>query len=141
VIVVDTSVWIDYFAGRSDQPHVAELIRLIDEDAGIALTDVILAEILQGLREESQVQRVDARLSVFDILRLAHLDDYRHGAALYRRARRRGRTIRRSLDCLIAAVCVREGCAILHNDRDFDHLAEVTDLLVHAPRPGIPHQR
>lgn len=131
MIVVDTSVWIDYFAGRTDRPHVAELVRLIDADDGIALTDVILGEILQGLRDEQTVRRVDTRLAVFDILRLHALDDFRDAAALYRRARSKGKTIRRTLDCLIATVCIREDRAILHNDRDFDHLAAVTDLAVH----------
>lgn len=136
MIVVDTTVWVDFFAGRRSQPHVAELLRLIDDDAGVALTDVILAEILQGLRGGQTVRRVDKRLQAFDILRLRTLDDFRRAAELYRRARREGRTIRRTLDCLIAAVCVREGCSILHHDRDFDHLAAVTDLVVHpTPRP------
>ncbi|CAN5831667.1 type II toxin-antitoxin system toxin ribonuclease VapC11 [soil metagenome] len=135
MIVVDTTVWVNFFAGRSTEPHVAELERLVDADAGIALTDVILAEILQGLRGEPTVRRVDQRLAEFDILQLDTLDDFRSAAALYRQARSKGTAIRRTLDCLIAAVCVRENCAILHNDRDFDHLADVTDLVVHrAPR-------
>jgi hypothetical protein len=132
VIVVDTTVWIDYFAGRTDRPHVAELLRLIDADAGIALTDVIFGEILQGLRGEHTVRRVDKRLTAYDILRLRTLDDFRNASALYRHARSKGKTIRRTLDCLIATVCIREDYAILHNDRDFDHLAAVTDLVVHV---------
>lgn len=137
MIVVDTTVWIDYFAGRDEKPHVGELQQLVDADAGIALTDVILGEILQGLRGEHTVRRVDQRLQAFDILRLRTLDDFRNAAALYRHARSKGKTIRRTLDCLIATVCIRESCAILHNDRDFDHLADVTDLVVHAaPHSG-----
>lgn len=132
MIVVDTTVWIDYFAGRTDRPHVAELLRLIDADAGIALTDVIFGEILQGLRGEHTVRRVDKRLTAYDILRLRTLDDFRNASALYRHARSKGKTIRRTLDCLIATVCIREDYAILHNDRDFDHLAAVTDLVVHV---------
>ena len=132
MIVVDTTVWIDYFAGRADRPHVAELLRLIDADAGIALTDVIFGEILQGLRGEHTVRRVDKRLTAYDILRLRTLDDFRNASALYRHARSKGKTIRRTLDCLIATVCIREDYAILHNDRDFDHLAAVTDLVVHV---------
>ena len=135
MIVVDTTVWVDFFAGRDDEPHVRELLRLIDADAGVALTDVIFGEILQGLRDDRAVRRVEERLLAFDILRLETLDDFRTAAALYRRARSQGRTIRRTLDCLIAAVCVRESSAILHNDRDFDHLTAVTELIVHqAPR-------
>jgi predicted nucleic acid-binding protein len=134
VIVVDTSVWIDYFAGRTDQPHVAELRRLVDADAGIALTDVIFGDILQGLRGEHTIRRVDQRLQAFDILRLRTLDDFRDAAVLYRHARSKGKTTRRTLDCLIATVYIREDCAILHNDREFDHLADVTDLTVHTAR-------
>lgn len=133
MIVVDTTVWVDFFAGREDETHVAELLRLIDVDAGVALTDVVYAEILQGLRDDHTVRRVEQRLDAFDILRLHTLDDFRRAAGLYRQARSKGKTIRRTLNCLIAAVCVREQCAILHNDRDLDHLAEVTDLIVHPP--------
>jgi predicted nucleic acid-binding protein len=140
VIVVDTTVWVDFFAGRSDKPHVAELLRPIDADAGIALTDVILTEILHGLRGDHTVRRVDKRLTAFDILRLRTLDDFRDAAALYRHARSKGKTIRRTLDCHIAAVCLREACPILHNDRDFDYLADVTDLVVHTPlQPDTDH--
>lgn len=136
MIVVDTTVWVDFFAGRSESPHVAELVRLIDADAGVALTDVVLGEILQGLRGEEAVRRVDERLSVFEIFQLRDLGDFRRAAALYRRARSSRKTIRRTAACLIAAVCVREGCAILHHDRDFDQLAQVTDLIVHRPPPS-----
>ena len=138
MIVVDTTVWVDFFAGRQDEPHVHELLRLIDADEGVALTDVIFGEILQGLRGDHTAQRVERRLAAFDILRLETLDDFRLAAVLYRRARSQGRTIRRTLDCLIAAVCIREGRAILHNDRDFDNLAAVTDLAVHhALQPDV----
>jgi predicted nucleic acid-binding protein len=131
VIIVDTSVWIDFFAGRDNQPHVRELLRLIDDDAGIAITDIILTEILQGLRDEQSVERVEQHFEAIDVLRLNALDDFRSAAALYRQARRQGVTIRKTLDCLIAAVCIREGCPILHNDRDFDQLASTTALTVY----------
>ena len=132
MIVVDTTVWIDYFAGRSDERHVAELLRLVDADAGIALTDIILGETLQGLRGEHTVRRVDKRLQAFDILQLRTLDDFRNAAALYRHARSKGKTVRRTMDCLIATVCIRGACAILHSDHDFDNLADVPDLVVPA---------
>jgi predicted nucleic acid-binding protein len=129
MIVVDTSVWIDFFRGIST-PKVEQFVALVDADAGIAITDVILTEILQGLRTESDVRRVERRLAFFDVLRLAELDDFRRAAALYRGARREGITIRRTLDCLIASVCIREEVALLHADADFDRLASCSDLLV-----------
>jgi predicted nucleic acid-binding protein len=132
VIVADTTVWVDFLRGR-EAPHVAELTSLIDQDAGIALTDVILAEVLQGLRTDQEARRLERQLRAFDILRLRDLEDFTRAAALYRAARSKGHTIRRTLDCLIASVCIRERVPILHNDADFDRLAVTTDLLVHEP--------
>lgn len=134
MIVVDTSVWIDFFAGRPT-PQVAYLTTsLEDGDQELALTDIILTEILQGLGTDRDVRRVDDHMSTFEVLRLRDLADFRRAAALYRSARRRGVTIRRTSDCLIAAVCVRDQLPLLHADVDFDRLAATTDLMVFSPR-------
>jgi predicted nucleic acid-binding protein len=127
VIAVDTSVWIDFFRGETT-PAVERFVALIDNDAGIAITDVILTEILQGLRSEADVRRVERRLAPFEVLRLGELDDYRRAASLYRGARRKGITIRRTLDYLIASVCIRDDVALLHSDTDFDRLASCSAL-------------
>lgn len=129
MIVVDTSVWIDFFRD-TPTPEVELLDELVAQDAGVALTDVILTEILQGLRDDRQARRVERRMRAFDILRLQDLEDFTRAAALYRRARARGVTMRRTLDCLIASVCVREDLPLLHADADFDRLAACTPLRV-----------
>lgn len=130
--VVDTTVWIDFFR---DQPtwQVEHLIDLIERDEAVLLTDVVLTEILQGLSSDRQAARVEERLSSFEVLRLEELDDFRRAAFLYRQARSRGFTIRRTLDCLIAAVCVREAIPLLHADADFGQLGECTELQVVPP--------
>lgn len=135
MIVVDTIVWIDFFR---DAPtwQVAYLVDLVEADEAVCLTDVVLTEILQGLRSERDVRRVERRLSAFDVLRLEDLDDFRRAAALYRQARAAGYTIRRTLDCLIASVCVRENARLLHADADFDHLAACTALAAVAGPPA-----
>lgn len=130
MIVVDTSVWIDLFAGRTDLAHVELLLSLVDSDHPIGLTDVVLTEVLQGIRHRRDLQRVDDELSAHEILRLEGLDDFRRAADLYQRCRAEGVTIRRSSDCLIAAVCVREEVPLLHADADFDRLAAHTPLEV-----------
>lgn len=136
MIVVDTSVWVDFFADR-DTPEVAYLdARLEDGDEDIAITDLIFTEILQGLRSDAAVRQVEDQLSVFAMLRLRDIADFRHAAALYRSARRRGVTIRRTGDCLIAAVCVRDQVPLLHCDKDFAHLAAVTELQLVDPLGG-----
>ncbi len=129
MIVVDTTVWVDFFRGR-DAPHVRLFAALLDRDERLGLTDVILTEILQGLITDVDIQRVERALSGFDVLRLESLDDFRRAAVLYRTARRHGVTVRKTIDCLIASVCVRESAPILHADRDFDLLAGCTELEV-----------
>ena len=132
MIVVDTSVWIDFFRDTGSW-QVDHLTQLIADDEPVALTDIVLTEILQGLPNDREARRVERRLIAFDVLRLEGLDDFRRAASLYRQARSRGITIRRTLDCLIASVCVRDGAPLLHADADFDHLATCTDLRV------VPH--
>jgi predicted nucleic acid-binding protein len=103
---------------------------LLEDGAPLALTDVIFTEILQGFRDEREAGRVEKHLRAFPVLRLKELDDFALAAELYRRARRAGVTIRKTLDCLIAAPCVRNGVPILHADEDFDRLASCTVLEV-----------
>jgi len=131
LIVVDTSVWIDVLRGE-DSAAAVRCVELIEDGAPIALTDVVLTEILQGLASERQAQLVERRLGAFPLLRLEALDDFVLAARLYRSARAHGVTIRKTLDCLIAAPCVRTGAPILHADADFDRLASCTPLRVFA---------
>lgn len=129
MIVVDTTVWIDLFRD-ADTWQVEALVEAIEADEAVALTDIVLTEILQGLPDERAVASVERRLLAHPVLVLDPLDDHRRAAAMYRTCRRRGVTIRRTLDCLIASVCVREAVPLLHADADFDRLAEHTDLQV-----------
>jgi hypothetical protein len=129
VIVVDTSVWIDVL-NDTPAPQAQRCVQLIESGQPIALTDVILTEVLQGLRSDREAARVERHLRAFPILRLGDLDDFVLAARLYRAARRAGVTIRKTLDCLIAAPCVRTGAPLLHADQDFDRLATCTPLRI-----------
>lgn len=129
MIVVDTSIWIDVLNER-DSRGVARCVELLEGGAPLALTDVVFTEILQGFRDQDDARRVENHLRAFPILRLEDLDDFALAADLYRSARRAGVTIRKTLDCLIAAPCVREDVPILHADEDFDRLAACTSLRV-----------
>jgi predicted nucleic acid-binding protein len=131
VIVVDTSVWIDVLNGRGT-PQAERCIELIEGGEPIALTDIVVTEILQGLRSDREARLVERHLRAFPILRLDGLDDFVLAADLYRMARRAGVTIRKTLDCLIAAPCVRTGAPLLHADADFDHLAKCTPLRLYT---------
>jgi predicted nucleic acid-binding protein len=129
VIVVDTSVWIDVL-NDTPAPQAQRCVQLIESGQPVALTDVILTEVLQGLRSDREAALVERQLRAFPILRLEDLDDFVLAASLYRTARRAGVTIRKTLECLIAAPCVRTGAPLLHADEDFNRLATCTPLQI-----------
>lgn len=130
MIVVDTTVWIDFLEARGTafDRHLTELV---ERDAPIALVDIVYCEVLQGIRDEDTYQRTRVSLRAHPILRPRGLETFESAASLYRRARRQGLTIRRSVDCLIAATCLEAAAEIYHNDRDFDAIARVSDLTIH----------
>jgi predicted nucleic acid-binding protein len=127
VIVVDTSVWIDVLRGTDSVP-ASRCVDLIEDGAPVALTDVILTELLQGVRSERDASLLERHLRAFPVLRLESLDDFSLAAHLYRTARRAGVTVSKTIDFLIAAPCVRTGASLLHADADFDRLATCTPL-------------
>jgi predicted nucleic acid-binding protein len=128
-VIVDTSVWIDFFAGR-DTWQAVLLAEELEDERPVGLTDVVYAEILQGIKDDGVLLGVERQLLALDIVGLEGLDDFRNAAQLYRSARRQGLTIRRTTDCLIATVCIREDRPLLHDDVDFDHLAQASSLQV-----------
>ena len=129
MIVVDTSVWVGFLRGE-DTAGATLLTRLLEENAELALTDVVLTELLQGAPSDVDAELLRERLEAFPVLRLETLDDHALAASLYRQARRAGVTVRKMLDCLIAAPCVRDDVPLLHDDADFDRLASCTALRV-----------
>ena len=131
-MIVDTSVWIDFFAGR-DSWQVALLVRALENEQPVGLTDVVYTEILQGIKDDGVLVAVERQLLALDLVQLEGLDDCRNAAQLYRAARRQGLTIRRTTDCLIATVCIRADRPLLHHDADFEHLALVSQLELVKP--------
>jgi hypothetical protein len=128
VIVVDTSVWIDYFNGVPT-PQVGLLDELLGKRV-LAVGDLILAEVLQGFATEMDARRALSLLEPLEFLEMAGRDVAIQSAANYRRLRRRGITVRKTMDMLIGTFCLMNDHEILHNDRDFDVLAEHLGLKV-----------
>lgn len=116
-VLVDTSVWIDFFRGGSSA-KVARLEDCIRRKEDICCCGFILTEVLQGIRDEKEFVATKRRFEG-----LVYLADDRStfelGAGLYRELRRKGATIRSPIDCLIAAIAVQHGVNLLENDRDF----------------------
>ncbi|HZE50637.1 MAG TPA: PIN domain nuclease [Jatrophihabitantaceae bacterium] len=129
MIAVDTGVWIDYLH-LAQTPCANRLGEELRAGRDIAITDVVYTELLQGALDEREADWLRVRLLQCTILGVAGLDDFEVAAQIYRRVRRSGHTPRSSADCLIAAVCIREDVALLHDDVDFDRIAGVSGLKV-----------
>ncbi|MGI8948340.1 MAG: type II toxin-antitoxin system VapC family toxin [Ornithinimicrobium sp.] len=133
MILVDTSVWVDYLRGASTRP-VGELHRLVRVDPGVLATcEPIAMELLAGAGP-AQLASVERLVDGLVSLETHPATHYRHAAAIYRAVRADGHTVRAVNDCLIAAVAVTHDAAILHRDKDFERIAACTTLQVHHPQ-------
>ncbi|AQG79856.1 PIN domain nuclease [Spirosoma montaniterrae] len=128
-IIVDTSVWIDCFRGISTNQTKIVIDRLLTPGL-IAITPTILQETLQGFREDNEWQRARTNLLACKILRADAIKAAIGAAQLYRSLRKKGVTIRKPNDCLIAHYALFYDLPILHNDADFDQIARHTTLRV-----------
>ena len=130
MILIDTSAWIEFLRDTG-----SPICNRVDAVLGseIATCDAVRMEVLAGARNEQHLQslrRLLARAATISI----EPADYDEAAALYRRCRREGETVRKLIDCLIGAVAIRADAAVLHNDSDFDTLARHTGLRVDSQR-------
>jgi predicted nucleic acid-binding protein len=126
VVLVDTSVWVEFFRKppRIDVPSVVDL-----EDVVTCLP--VLQEVLQGFREEAAFALArDAMLALPIVESPLRQEVLEEAVGLYRRTRAVGLTVRSSVDCVIAACALRHGLTVLHHDRDFGFLARVSSLRV-----------
>jgi len=128
VVIVDTTVWIDYLRG-TDNPETRWLDRELQRQR-LGLTDLILCEVLQGIREQSAFARVRADLLKFQVFDTGGSGLAVAAAQNYRDLRRRGYTVHKTIDCLIATFCLQARHELLHRDRDFDCFEKVLGLRV-----------
>ncbi|MBI5746542.1 MAG: PIN domain nuclease [Nitrospirae bacterium] len=129
MILVDSTVWIDFFKG-AESIFRRKLHQLIEEEEGICLTAINLTEILQGIMSDTEFERTRRYLLLFPLFYARSLDTYIHAAKIYRTCRRSGNTVRKTVDCLIAAIAIENNLTLLHNDRDFDKVTACTKLKV-----------
>ena len=126
MILIDTSAWIEFLRDTGSRV-CGRVDDLLDDD--IATCHPIRMEVLAGARDErhlNDLRRLLARASLLP----TRATDYEQAAALYRTCRRGGETVRKLIDCLIAATAIRSGVAVLHADADFDTLARQTELRI-----------
>jgi predicted nucleic acid-binding protein len=129
VFLVDTSVWVDYLRGTSTQA-VEKFQRILDETRPFGITSLIYQELLQGTDSDASFARLDTYLRT---QRFYHSQDplttYTEAARIYFRCRRKGITIRSTIDCLVAQIAIENDLLLLHSDRDFDDIAVVVSEL------------
>jgi predicted nucleic acid-binding protein len=124
VLLVDTSVWIEVFHAR---PRF-RLESVVDLEE-VATCLPVMQEVLQGFRDDRAFRTArEALLSLPIVESPMHREVFEEAAGLYRAARRTGLTVRSGVDCLIAACAIRHGMTVLHLDRDFDLIGEISEL-------------
>jgi len=131
VVIVDTTVWIDYLGGIRNLES-----DWLDRELGhqpLGLTDLILCEVLQGYRDDVVFERVLRELHNLEVFEAGGTDLTVAAARNFRRLRRQGFTVRKTIDCLIATFCIRERHSLLHRDHDFDPFEKVLGLRVVHP--------
>ena len=131
MVIVDTTVWVDYFRGVRN----AETDWL-DREAHkirIGLSDLILCEVLQGVRSEREFGLIQKELLKFQLFQVGGLELAIAAARNFRTLREKGLTVRKMVDCLIATFCLVNGHILLHRDRDFDAFEQNLGLHVLHP--------
>ena len=131
MVIIDTTVWVDYLRGNITKEtswFESELKR-----QRLGLTDLNLCEVLQGVTEELMARQVLRELSLFEIYDTGGKELAVAAARNFRLLRHRGRTVRKTIDGLIATFCLKQGFSLLHCDRDYDHFEAMLGLSVIHP--------
>jgi predicted nucleic acid-binding protein len=128
VKLIDTSAWIEFFRATGSAAAV-EVRRLLAEEADqVAVCEPVAMEILSGVTDDDTYAKLERLVNGLPSLSIDSSIDFRTAAQIYRRVRRAGRTIRSINDCVIAAIAIRHDARIIHQDRDFDAIAGMTNL-------------
>jgi predicted nucleic acid-binding protein len=128
MILVDSSVWIDFFRGT--QTAASEKLDRILDTERLYVGDLIVTEVLQGFKEEADFKAARKTLESFTMVEIGGEDIAVLAAQNFRFLRARGLTVRKTIDTLIATRCIQAGFKLLHSDRDFDHFAAHLGLKV-----------
>jgi hypothetical protein len=128
LILVDSSVWIDYFKGTITE-QTEKLDRLLGHEP-LAIGDLILTEVLQGFADEADFNKARKMLTSLDVVELGGQETAVQAARNFRTLRNLGVAVRKTIDTVIATRCIESGYDLLHNDRDFDPFAQHFGLRV-----------
>jgi predicted nucleic acid-binding protein len=132
MLLVDSTVWIDYFNGV-ENPQTDFLNRMLDK-VPVLVGDLILAEVLQGFRQDADFESARRLLTRFTQAQMLSPTLAIQSARNYRTLRQKGITVRKTIDSLIATYCIENDHELLHNDSDFDGYEKYLGLLVAHPK-------
>ena len=133
MILVDSTVWIDYFNGRITL-ETTTLDRLLSTEE-VIIGDIILAEVLQGFRSDQDFETARQACMKFSQVSLLNPNLAVQSASNYRQLRKAGITVRKTIDCFIATFCIENNIELLHCDRDFDPFEQYLGLKVMHASP------
>ena len=122
MILVDTSVWIDFFRGQRSAACEALAQCLGDASLEVGMADLVLFEVMRGFRKNTAMHEAQALLSALPAVELGGTDNALQAADRYRQLRAQGRTVNSPIDVLLASCCMDRGHVLLHNDADFESL-------------------
>ena len=131
MILVDSSVWIDYFNGRNTWQ--TDLLEKLLSDVPIIIGDLILAEILQGFRSDNDYKTAKSFLSDLPFRQMGGYQVAVQSAQNFRTLRKKGVTVRKTNDVIIGTYCILEGLPLLHDDRDFEPMESHLSLKILSP--------
>jgi predicted nucleic acid-binding protein len=138
-VLVDTSAWVDFLNGFPS-PAAEALAGLLQGDDDVCTCGIVVAEVFQGLRRDAGRDTIRRSFEDMVFLEPPGIHLYFRAAEVYRRLREKGRTVRSTIDCVIAAIAEDGGCALLARDRDMDAILD-SGLLATACWPPPPAKR
>ncbi len=130
MILIDTSAFIE-FLNKTGSPFDREIESLISNNEETSVADIVLTEVLQGIKNDKDYEEVKKSLLSFPVYSLKSVDSFIAAADLYRKCRKKGLTIRNTVDLLITQIALENDLILLHNDRDFNTLSKACHLKVH----------
>jgi predicted nucleic acid-binding protein len=131
-ILVDTTIWVDFFREKEKTKQANVLQQLIEEENNICICPIIYQEILQGVKDDNTFTEIKNILKNVTMINTPIMTVVDHAIDLYRSLRKEGITIRKPYDCLIASYAILEDIYLLHNDSDFNQMENNSNLKVYA---------
>ena len=131
-ILIDTTIWVDFFREKEKAKQADILQQLIEEDNNICICPIIYQEVLQGVRDDKTFTEIKSILQNVTMINTPIMDVADYAIDLYRGLRKKGITIRKPYDCLIASYAILEDVYLLHNDSDFRQMENNCNLKIYT---------